>query len=207
MHLLGAKKLQSLVVMFQCFLLLPWTVYGVSSISIPWFSFLLCLFVVSCVLIVDFYVSIYTGQHLDSSQMALHSSLVQFLCALVVAVGNYLLSPEDLAEGTHGLSVGVLLAFILLFLATVFLTRSPKQSQGILIGYSAAGLPLYSSNQFTPQLNAVNWFKPVIGHILDNLDSRRIFYFLILNLVRLYVSIKPSDIVTFYCFRDLLVLK
>ena len=78
--------------------------------------------------------------------------------------------------------MGVVLAFLFLFLSTIFLTRSPKQTQGILIGYSAAGLPLYSSQQ-TGKTSSGNWFKPVIAQIIENHDSRRILFFLLLNLV------------------------
>ena len=50
-----------------------------------------------------------------------------------------------------------------------------------LIGYSASGLPLYSGEVYP-----TNWIKESLHSILINPDSRRIFYFLCLNLVSHY---------------------
>ena len=156
---------------------------GLFSGSTPWLSLILCLSVFSIVSVVDFYIASYAGQHLDTSQVAMVSSLIPFVVSLGTACLNLVLTPEGTSGSSHGLSMGVALAFVFLFLATLFLTRSARQTHGVLIGYSAAGLPLYSSSQQTSKTGSGNWFKPIMGQILENPDSRRIFLFLLLNLV------------------------
>ncbi len=177
--------------LFQTLLLLPWCIMaGLYPTSPPdsahtlgWSSLLGCILIFTCVSLMDFYTISYAGQHLDSSQVSLLSSLVPCAVSMGVSLLNLVLSPQGLDGIHHGVSVGVVLAFSFLSLSTVFLTRSPKQTHSVLIGYSAAGLPLYSSQQ-TGKTGSGNWFRPVLGQILENQDSRRILFFLLINLVR-----------------------
>ena len=149
----------------------------------PWSSLLPCLIIFSLLSVLSFYIDSFGGQHIDACRVALLSSLIPFVTALGTSC-LLVYYTKDSIDIHHGLSMGVVLAFILLFLATLFLTQSVRQSHGVLVGYSAAGLPLYSSQHHTSPARP-NWFKPVLSQIMENSDSRRIFYFLILNLVRM----------------------
>ena len=153
------------------------------SSNTPWSSLLPCLIIFSLLSVLSFYIDSFGGQHIDACHVALLSSLIPFVTALGTSC-LLVYYTKDSIDIHHGLSMGVVLAFILLFLATLFLTQSVRQSHGVLVGYSAAGLPLYSSQHHTSPARP-NWFKPVLSQIMENSDSRRIFYFLILNLVRM----------------------
>lgn len=69
-----------------------------------------------------------------------------------------------------------------------------KNSKGSFIGYSPAGLPLYSFTGEALQRTShsvVIVLKNGLRQILEESDSRRIFYFLCINLVRLlYLKVK-----------------
>ena len=71
------------------------------------------------------------------------------------------------------------------YLATHLLSRpSPVQqgvNKGILIGYTASGTPLYS---FTSPQSVIALAKVFVRQVLAQTESRQIFYFLCLNLVR-----------------------
>ena len=185
--------------LFQTLLLLPWcimaglypTAVPDSAPSLGWSSLIGCVLIFTCISIVDFYTVSYAGQHLDPSQVSLLSFLVPCGVSMGVSLLNLVLSPQGLDGIHHGVSVGVVLAFSFLFLSTVFLTRSPKQSHSVLIGYSAAGLPLYS--QQTGKTGFGNWFRPVLGQILENQDSRRILFFLLMNLVRAHSLVNSHN--------------
>ena len=70
--------------------------------------------------------------------------------------------------------------------ATHILTSPNKGSKGSLVGYSASGLPLYSfagdALHKTSQ-SVLTTLKNGMRQILESSDSRRIFYFLCVNLV------------------------
>ena len=76
--------------------------------------------------------------------------------------------------------------------ATRILALSPQQTVkggGTLVGYSEAGLPLYSFSTGSGMLqktshSAALIIKNGLHQILDEPDSRKIFYFLCINLVR-----------------------
>ena len=76
--------------------------------------------------------------------------------------------------------------FIYPIVATYILTSPNKGSKGSLVGYSASGLPLYSfagdALHKTSQ-SVLTTLKNGMRQILESSDSRRIFYFLCVNLV------------------------
>lgn len=147
--------------------------------SISWSSALFCLLTTSLVQVVDFYSSSIASQKLDAHRVALLSSVVAFLSALLVAISLWYFS----VPMAHRLSAGVVIGAVFFILATPTLTRPlPRSSQNTLIGYSATGLPLYQSQMSVPSL--LDYVRPSLQKIIENPDSRRIFYFLLLNLVR-----------------------
>jgi hypothetical protein len=70
--------------------------------------------------------------------------------------------------------------------ATTVLTSPSRGSRGSFIGYSSSGLPLYSfagdALQRTSH-SAIVIAKNGLKQILEDADSRKIFYFLCINLV------------------------
>lgn len=77
---------------------------------------------------------------------------------------------------------------ISLFLAANILSSPSKRGQkGTLIGYSPEGTPLYNfmGDAFQHSSQSIPRFiKESLKQILEENDSRQIFYFLCLNLVR-----------------------
>ena len=157
--------------------MLPLGVVSLLSNPVPSLSSFSCLLLFSLFSVVYFYTDSIAKQHVDSYQLA---GFTTFL-PIFVSLGLSIYLEYENPTMHHGLSVGVVLASIFLLLATLFLTRSSQSSQGLLIGYSAAGLPLYSSQVSPP--TSINWIRPLLGQVIENPDSRRIFYFLLLNLV------------------------
>ena len=133
---------------------------------------------VSVVQVVDFYSTSIASQKLDSHRIAFLSSEVAFLSALSLASVLWYLG----VHVEHRLSAGVVIGTVFFIMATPTLTRPlPRSSQNTLIGYSATGLPLYQSETSAPSL--MDLVRPSLQKVMENPDSRRIFYFLLLNLV------------------------
>ena len=78
--------------------------------------------------------------------------------------------------------------FFLPFLAANILSSPSKRGQkGTLIGYSPEGTPLYNfmGDAFQHSSQSIpSFIKESLKQILEENDSRQIFYFLCLNLVR-----------------------
>ena len=156
------------------------------QLTIPWSSVLVCLFATSLAQVIDYYATSIASQHLDSHGVGRLSSIASFIFSLVLAclLWNYVPSSSD-----HEITAGVVIASILFILATPMLTRpQSRSSQSTLVGYSAAGLPLYQSQRGSSIV--VDFLRPAFYKIMENSDSRRIFYFLLLNLVQLCLYCK-----------------
>lgn len=71
--------------------------------------------------------------------------------------------------------------------SSILSSPSKKGQQGTLVGYSPEGTPLYNfmgdALQHTSQ-SLPRFIKDSLKQILEEYDSRQIFYFLCLNLVR-----------------------
>ena len=153
---------------------------NIAQVSVSWSSALFCLLMISLVQVVDFYLTSIACQKLDAHRIALLSSVVSFVSALHLAsILWYFGVPM-----AHRLSAGVVIGAVFFILATPTLTRPlPRSLQNTLIGYSATGLPLYQSQMSAPSV--LDHIRPSLQKIMENPDSRRIFYFLLLNLVSL----------------------
>ncbi len=142
-----------------------------------WSSVLVCLLATSIALVIDYYTVSIATQHLDSHGVSRLGSMGSFIFALFIA--SILWTYTTLEE--HGVTAGVVIATVFYILATPILTRSlSRSSVSTLIGYSASGLPLYHS-QTTPTLPHL--LRAGLSKMMESSDSRRIFYFLLLNLV------------------------
>ena len=183
----GAKRLHALSLVVLSFLFAPWAFVHLlaSTVDIPWTSSLLCVLCTSVAMVVEFYTESIAAQrssdHLTSRVGSLSLLLTSFLLSL--ACWSSTLPPSC----DHTLSAGLVIAVVLLVVATVQLTQKPHPQAHSLVGYSASGLPLYSSEEATPTV--VHWLLSVVRKILENSDSRRIFYFLILNLAYTFVEL------------------
>lgn len=89
---------------------------------------------------------------------------------------------RDIELGEHALSGGVVFAVLMFTFATDLLLTAAQQRSGIFIGYGHDGMPLLS----VPPQRSQPWFFFLCSSLPDILaatDSRRIFYFLCINLV------------------------
>ncbi|XP_057645983.1 proton-coupled zinc antiporter SLC30A5 isoform X2 [Chionomys nivalis] len=195
----GAKRLQALSQLVSVFLLCPWVI--VLSVTTEskvesWFSLIMPFTtVIFFVVILDFYMDSLCSVKMEVSKCARYGSLPVFISALLF--GNFWTHPitDQLRavnraahqEGTeHVLSGGVVVSAVFFILSANILSSPSKRGQkGTLIGYSPEGTPLYHfmGDAFQHSSQSVPRFiKESLKQILEESDSRQIFYFLCLNL-------------------------
>nr|CAD7256589.1 unnamed protein product [Timema shepardi] len=139
--------------------------------------------------VINFYVDAACIQRLELPRVARIGSVSLFLWALMAALlWGWPYSEELVGKVTrdHTLSGGGLLSCILFILATLGLTSSSKLgAKGSLVGYSSSGLPLYNFTNSALHHTSRSILRLATGMLkqvlMDN-NSRRIFYFLCLNL-------------------------
>ncbi|XP_064390485.1 proton-coupled zinc antiporter SLC30A5-like isoform X2 [Halichondria panicea] len=181
----GGKRLQALSTLVVAVILLPWALVQLStqSLSVSWSSALVCLLATSIAQVIDYYTISIATQHLDTPAVSRLSSMASFIFSLIIA---YLLWSHTSSDD-HGITVGVVIATVLYILATPILAGSmPRSSTSTLIGYSASGLPLYQVKNSPSLLDLI---RPGLYKIMDSPDSRRILYFLLLNLAFTFVEL------------------
>ncbi|CDW57818.1 Zinc transporter 5 [Trichuris trichiura] len=93
----------------------------------------------------------------------------------------------------HRISGGVFLASIFFSIASFVLTtpNAPKAMTGQFVGFSTAGLPLYVCGEDFLQRTSesfVSFVKSTVRQILSQADSRRIFFFLCVNLFFTFIE-------------------
>uniref|UniRef100_A0A5S6QDS9 Proton-coupled zinc antiporter SLC30A5 n=1 Tax=Trichuris muris TaxID=70415 RepID=A0A5S6QDS9_TRIMR len=93
----------------------------------------------------------------------------------------------------HRISGGVFLASILFSIASFVLTtpNAPKAKTGQFVGFSTTGLPLYVYGEDFLQKTSesfVSFVKSTVREVLSQPDSRRIFFFLCVNLFFTFVE-------------------
>ena len=91
--------------------------------------------------------------------------------------------------------------FFLFLAANILSSPSKKGQKGTLIGYSPEGTPLYNfmGDAFQHSSQSIPRFiKESLKQILEENDSRQIFYFLCLNLVRVLMAYLESLIFFFF---------
>ena len=183
----GSKRLQALSVTLTAAMLLPWAAVQVvtQDVPLPSFGSVWALVAVGLTQVADFYTMSMTSQRVDAALVGRLGSILSFSVALAMAGSSWYWYPGN-EEQEHGLSVGVVMATVFFLLSTATLTRpAPRSSSYSLIGYSSGGLPLYSAHR-SMDLSYSSLLPLVRGgvsRIMDDSNSRRIFYFLLLNLV------------------------
>lgn len=202
----GVKRLYALSNLVSSVVLLPWVIVlsattesKVESWSGLIFPFSLIIF---SVMILDFYVESICTAKLEASRCARYGSTFLFLSGLLLvnfwthpltdqfrAISN----PGQQSSTEHVLSGGVLVSACFFIMANCVLSApSSKGQKGTLVGYSPEGTPLYNfmgdALQHTSQ-SLPRFIKDSLKQILEEYDSRQIFYFLCLNLAFTFVEL------------------
>ncbi|XP_019486701.1 PREDICTED: zinc transporter 5 [Hipposideros armiger] len=202
----GSKRLQALSHLVSVLLLCPWVI--VLSVTTEskvesWFSLIMPFTtVIFFVMILDFYVDSICAVKMEVSKCARYGSFPIFISALLF--GNFWTHPitDQLRamnkaahqESTeHVMSGGVVVSAVFFILSANILSSPSKRGQkGTLIGYSPEGTPLYNfmGDAFQHSSQSVPKFiKESLKQILEEYDSRQIFYFLCLNLLFTFVEL------------------
>uniref|UniRef100_A0A8C9R1K1 Zinc transporter n=1 Tax=Scleropages formosus TaxID=113540 RepID=A0A8C9R1K1_SCLFO len=158
--------------------------------------------IIVSVMILDFYVESICAAKMEAPRCARYGSLFLFLSGLLLANlwthslagqlrGKAGTAPQDSTE--HVLSGGVLVSAIFFILSNNILSAPSKKGQkGTLVGYSPEGTPLYNfmgdALQHTSH-SLPRFIKDCLKQILEEYDSRQIFYFLCLNLAFTFVEL------------------
>nr|KAF6356030.1 solute carrier family 30 member 5 [Myotis myotis] len=168
-----------------------------------WFSLVMPFTtVIFLIMILDFYVDAICSVKIEVNKCARYGSFTIFVSALLF--GNFWTHPitDQLRamnraahqESTeHVLSGGVVVSAIFFILSANILSSPSKRGQkGTLIGYSPEGTPLYNfmGDAFQHSSQSIPRFiKESLKQILEENDSRQIFYFLCLNLLFTFVEL------------------
>uniref|UniRef100_H2U159 Zinc transporter n=1 Tax=Takifugu rubripes TaxID=31033 RepID=H2U159_TAKRU len=158
--------------------------------------------IIFCVMILEFYVEAICSAKMEAPRCARYSALALFLSALFLAnfwthpLTDQLRSiskPPQQVGTEHVLSGGVLVSAVFFIMSSSILSSPSKKGQtGTLVGYSPEGTPLYNfmgdALQHTSH-SLPRFIKDSLKQILEEYDSRQIFYFLCLNLAFTFVEL------------------
>ncbi|XP_048738334.1 proton-coupled zinc antiporter SLC30A5-like isoform X2 [Ostrea edulis] len=200
----GAKKLHALSTLAQATVLCPWAAFiyftRESDVESWWYLVIPMGLVVLFVFLFDFYIEAVASNHLQGPQTAVYGTYAIFISALLLGVtwNHPMVSwittvTKDIITEDHVLSGGVVFSLMTFILATSMLGWPGRSSKaGSFIGYSSSGQPLYSFNsdaiaRTSHSIAAV--LKSGLKHILEESDSRKIFYFLCINLMFTFVEL------------------
>uniref|UniRef100_A0AAQ6A409 Zinc transporter n=1 Tax=Amphiprion ocellaris TaxID=80972 RepID=A0AAQ6A409_AMPOC len=158
--------------------------------------------IIFSVMILEFYVEAICCAKMETPRCARYGAIALFLSALLLAnfwthpLTDQLRSigkPPQQVSTEHVLSGGVLVSAIFFIMSSSILSSPSKKGQkGTLVGYSPEGTPLYNfmgdALQHTSQ-SLPRFIKDSLKQILEEYDSRQIFYFLCLNLAFTFVEL------------------
>ncbi|XP_064619343.1 proton-coupled zinc antiporter SLC30A5-like isoform X2 [Lineus longissimus] len=202
----GAKRLHAISTLMSFFLLLPWALFiyftkvvekEVSSMSLV-LPFLVATLVI---FVLDYYIEAVATNRLEAVNVAKYGSISIFVSGLIlslfwseaykakVTIHHHI---QEIIAEEHALSGGVIFSIILIIFATTILTSPSRGSRGSFIGYSSSGQPLYSFAGDALQRTSHSVIviaKNGLKQILENSDSRQIFYFLCINLLFTFVEL------------------
>ncbi|XP_073695491.1 proton-coupled zinc antiporter SLC30A5 [Garra rufa] len=202
----GAKRLYALSNLVSAVVLLPWVIVlsATTESKVESWSGLILPFamIIFSVMILDFYVESICTSKLETSRCAQYGSIFLFLSGLLLA--NFwthpltdqlraISKPGQQSSTEHVLSGGVLVSACFFIMADSILSAPTSKGQkGTLVGYSPEGTPLYNfmgdALQHTSQ-SLPRFIKDSLKQILEEYDSRQIFYFLCLNLAFTFVEL------------------
>lgn len=201
----GAKRLHSLSTFVSGLILLPWALFLYISrendVESIWYLLFPLLLVIFFTLIVDYYVTAIVNNHLQPVQTAAYGSYAIFLSALILSISwnhpymariTTMNKLTEIITEDHILSAGVLFSLSAYLIATFILVSPSRGSKVNFIGYSPAGLPLYSITGealHKTSVSILGLLKGGLRHILEESDSRKIFYFLCINMTFTFVEL------------------
>uniref|UniRef100_A0A3Q3FUV5 Zinc transporter n=1 Tax=Labrus bergylta TaxID=56723 RepID=A0A3Q3FUV5_9LABR len=157
--------------------------------------------IIFSVMILEFYVEAVCSAKMEAPRCARYGAISLFLSALLLAnfwthpLTDQLLSislPQQVST-EHVLSGGVIVSAVFFIMSSSILSSPSRKGQkGTLVGYSPEGTPLYNfmgdALQHTSQ-SLPRFIKESLKQILEEYDSRQIFYFLCLNLAFTFVEL------------------
>ncbi|XP_031601525.1 zinc transporter 5 isoform X1 [Oreochromis aureus] len=202
----GAKRLYALDNLVSALVLLPWVIVlsATTESKVESWSSLVLPFgmIIFSVMILEFYVEAICSAKMEMPRCARYGALALFFSALLLAnfwthpLTDQLRSmskPAHYGSTEHVLSGGVLVSAIFFIMSSNILSSPSKKGQkGTLVGYSPEGTPLYNfmgdALQHTSQ-SLPRFIKDSLKQILEEYDSRQIFYFLCLNLAFTFVEL------------------
>ena len=171
----GVKRLHALSCIFSLPLLLPLSIahviyYGIPTISIP-----AILFVIIA------YLACFYGYHLvhsviETAKYVRYGTMIGFATGTGISIGNML----SYSDTTHDITVGLVMSAILIACGVYLLSEPTPRHLEVGGRYSGAGLPLFAT-----QTRGTSWasaFKSNMTKILSAHESRRIFFYLTINL-------------------------
>ncbi|XP_015780431.1 PREDICTED: zinc transporter 5-like [Acropora digitifera] len=187
----GGKRLAALSSFLSSVILLPLAVlsYFTQTTDVDWLDTLVpFVIVIFLVFIVDFYIESFCLSKLESASTGKIGSTASFLSAVIISMlwdQPWAWTMHEWHHGkpsdSHLVSAGTLFAALFFVLGTRLLSKpSPRATKGNLIGYTTGGLPIY--NFQTPQ-SVLTTLQSLLRQIVEQTESRQIFYFLCLNLM------------------------
>ncbi|KAI8774917.1 zinc transporter 5 [Biomphalaria glabrata] len=200
----GAKRLHSLSTLVSAGILWPWACFiqFTTESEIQSWQYLIVpmLMVILFVGIFDFYIESLASSHLQPVKAVFLAPVAIFITAIVLSLTwthPYVtrvtsLHKLDILTEDHVLSGGVLFSALAFLLATRMVMTRGRAAKGSFIGYNPAGLPLYSISSEALQKTShsiINLLKNGLKQILEDGDSRKIFYFLCVNLGFTFVEL------------------
>ncbi|XP_076443611.1 proton-coupled zinc antiporter SLC30A5-like [Babylonia areolata] len=201
----GAKRLHAFSTLVSALMLWPWAsfTYLTTELEVQsWINVIIpFVTVIMSVCIIDYYIESVAVNHLQGPRVALYSAAAMFGGAVLLSYTwnhpymarvSTLHKLKDVITEDHVLSWGVIFSVLVFILATRMLVSTGRPSKGSFIGYSPTGIPLYSFPgdalmQTSHSIMAV--LKGGLKQILEESDSRKIFYFLCINLSFTFVEL------------------
>uniref|UniRef100_A0A1A8FYQ4 Zinc transporter n=2 Tax=Nothobranchius korthausae TaxID=1143690 RepID=A0A1A8FYQ4_9TELE len=202
----GCKRLYALDNLVSAAVLLPWVVVlsATTESKVESWSSLIPPFgmIIFSVMILEFYVEAVCSAKMEAPRCARYGTAALFLSALLLAnfwthpITDQLRSmskPPQQVSTEHVLSGGVIVSAVFFIMSSSILSSPSRRGQkGTLVGYSPEGTPLYNfmgdALQHTSQ-SVPRFIKDSLKQILEEYDSRQIFYFLCLNLAFTFVEL------------------
>jgi len=201
----GAKRLHALSTVISAVLLAPWAgfvFYTVDSLVDSWSSTIIPVTLVTLlVCVADYYIEAACTSRLDATRTSRVGTMAVLVSALLLSgawnhpFNAHITNTQRIKElfiEEHEVSLGVLFSIILFSLATYVLLKPIRGSKGNLVGYTAAGPPVYNFagdalHRTSQSVAAV--LKNGLRQILEESDSRSIFFFLCINLGFTFVEL------------------
>ncbi|XP_052795023.1 proton-coupled zinc antiporter SLC30A5-like [Mya arenaria] len=201
----GAKRLHALSTLIQAAILGPWALIFSSGAESPvssWLYLLLPLALFTLfVLVIDYYIEAVAANHLQPVRTAEFGAYAIFGSALFLALTwnhpyttriTTMHKLQEIITEDHVLSWGVIFSLGAFMLATKILcSPAGRSNKGSFIGYSMDGMPVYSFSgdalQRTSQ-SVIMHMRNALKQVLEDSDSRKIFYFLCINLAFTFVE-------------------